>query len=237
MKHVAIICVIAIASCVSLSWADERQPDELETVVQEGDFSHGPNVQQIVEGIKLYDRIGAARSAAERKLRADHPELFSTAAVIAYWGSPSCRPCIPQKRILKAHVDKYNIVFYDTSKVKDAELLILFGHDLASPQILILEQGKITAKFRGYTPWKKIKPRAKKARKPDPEINGRDRLFDGKILKKLRDRLKDRNRQGLLDRLEGLRETLLGWWDTASAWVTKYWDEIVRIAIILFMLM
>jgi len=232
MKHVAIICSIAIASCVSLSRADEKPFGQLERMGYQVYTDVGSNVCTL----DLYDREHAQKTAEERALKKDYPELFATKAVIAYWGAENCSPCRRQKAMLKSHVGTYNIVFYDVTKRRDAKLLTMLGHDKMVPQILIIEQGKKTAAFRGFTPWDRIKLKANKARKDKPiqfqRLNDRER---GDLLKKLRDRTGDRW-DNLRELLGGLRNTATEWVDITVAWVIENGDTIIRVVMLLFTL-
>lgn len=253
MKNVAIICAVAIAVGINLSKADERGPGPMGPCngVVDTDYRQHVGAFDTVQDIKLYDVDAAERTADEqrkaREFKAAHPELFSTKAIIAYWGSENCAPCIPQKRILKARVASYNIVFYDTGKAKDSKLLQSFGHDTATPQILIIAQGKKTAAFRGYTPWDKIKPKAKAARKTDPEETHIDLgrlhidVIDGEVDINIDDRRDHINGRQFGDRFKQFREReqrlqVREWFEVISAWVVENWSTIVRVTLLLFML-
>jgi len=180
------------------------------------------------------------RTDTEREFCAAHPEIFSTPAVIAYFGRQGCAPCIPQKAELKAHVGEYNIVFYDADTPKAAEVLAYWKLDSATPQTVIAEQGKVRYVFRGYTPWKTIERAALSALKVPPkktnidigpihiDIDGDDVDVNIGRERKAKGPLADwfANRDG---------SKLQDWTETALAWTIAHWDTIVKVALILLM--
>lgn len=210
-------------------------------VVEETSGANGPVV---VKG-------GFPFKPAIDPVKRDFPELYSTEAIIAVFGAESCGPCQRTKAQLRPQAGNYNMVFYDVSKDHKHYKLMKDTLKLGSmvPVVAVIEKGKVVKAFHGYTPWVKIKPYAKKAKKAetDPveiwigpltiDIDEDDvsiRVLDAKERREQR-RLKRQDEGGRLRNLFN-NERLQEYWIAIKTWVVENWATIARVAVMIFML-
>jgi glutaredoxin len=188
----------------------------------------------------------------------EYPELYSTNAVIAVFCAESCRPCKRTTAALKPHIADYNMVFYDVLKNSNHYKLMqdILKLGTSVPVVAIVEKGKVKKAFQNYTPWLKIKPYAKNAkkRKGDPTdihvspitINIDEdedidvRVFDGSLRDRMKNRRLRRQEEGgafqqFRDFLNS--ERLQEMWVKVKTWVIENWDTIIRVAVMVFMLL
>lgn len=126
-------------------------------------------------GVDLYKKPDPLDESS-RKIKATHPELFATEAVIVIFGADYCVWCKRQALELKGPSINYNVIYYELEKdgepTKHAalyEALGLTGGESAIPKIVVMEKGKITKTFIGFTDWSDIKPHAEKAKKNESD--------------------------------------------------------------------
>jgi hypothetical protein len=230
LNHVAAICAFAIVVCVGVSFSNEREQSRLVGVDEEICVDRRRDVCE-VKGFQ-FEQVDTVKR--------DFPELYSTEAVIAVFEAETCQPCKRTKTQLKPHAGSYNMVFYDVSSNPNHYKLMKETLKLGTfvPVVAIIEKGEVKKVFHGYTPWSKVKPYAKKAKKTKV-----DEVIDVLEDEPIRDSIRNQ-RLRRQERFEQLREQLgpLGdrineLWIAAKTWVVENWDTILRVAVMLFMLL
>lgn len=111
-------------------------------------------------GVKLYKP-----RPKPHPLKKDYPELFSEkaeAAVVSF-GSATCAPCYRQGVELKRYAQGYHVLKVDISEDRWRALFKKWDLGPTVPVTVVVENGEVAKMFRGFTPWREIKPFAKKA--------------------------------------------------------------------------
>lgn len=102
-------------------------------------------------------------------LKKKYPELFSTDAVVVSFGADWCGWCKAQARELKGPSLRFNILYVkvdeDGKPTRWGRLIDKLELGESVPVTVVIEKGKVTKTFIGFTPWAEIKPHAAKAKK------------------------------------------------------------------------
>jgi thiol-disulfide isomerase/thioredoxin len=106
-------------------------------------------------------------------LKKEFPELFTTEAVVVAFGADWCGWCKAQARDLKGPSFRYNILYVKVDKdgkpTRWGKLADKLELGKSVPVTVVIEKGKVTKTFIGFTPWGEIKPHAQKAKKNDQD--------------------------------------------------------------------
>lgn len=189
MKNAAIILTLVATIVFSLSDVHDAigqidQMGALPPSVNQNDRSDCDETAEIDLYIKpepIPDPDGQL-TETQKKVKASHPELFATEAVIVTFGAPWCRWCKAQVRELRGPSLTYNVLVYDIEAADDEKteeeknrakenliLLDLYELGRTIPITVVIEKGVVVKTFYGFTPWGEIAPHAEKAKKNDKQ--------------------------------------------------------------------
>jgi thioredoxin-like negative regulator of GroEL len=151
-------------------------------------------------------------------LKASYPELFQAEAVILTFGASWCGPCARQEAAFLGHVKEYYILKVDVDEEKWAALKAKLGLGGGVPVTVILHKGEVVKEFRGFTPWDKIEPHAKKAKRPEVKAGPLRRLFQ-------------------LFQPQEPGQDFRAWLTLAWEWLQENWATVLKIALSLLVLL
>lgn len=158
MKY-AILLTIAMVIVGNVPSVTGQEIDRMGAFPPGPNRNGGPDLH--TAEVDLFEKPDKPDETTAKVIKA-YPILAKTDAVIVVFGAEWCTACKRQVLELKGPSNRYNVLVYDVEKDGE-ELAELLKIGRSIPVIMVLEKGKPTKTFIGYTPWTQIKPHAKKA--------------------------------------------------------------------------
>jgi len=169
MKN-AILFTIAMVILGNVPSLTGQEIDRMGALPTPIDTDGGPDLHNAE--IDLFETGKEKLTPTQAKILKSYPILGKTDAVVVVFGAEWCTACKRQALELRGPSNRYNVLVYDVEKEgKELSELLKIGRSI--PVVMVLEKGKATKTFIGFTPWVDIKVHAKKAKKNEEGDRGR----------------------------------------------------------------
>lgn len=125
--------------------------------------------------IRLYYRPDEGRRVGpDNEFRNHYPEIFAARAAVIIFGADWCHWCKEQAKELTEPSHRYNIIYAKIDDEKGqptrwGKLLDTWALGDSVPVTVLVENGKVTRTWKGYTAWPQLELAIEKAKKNENE--------------------------------------------------------------------